>query len=1212
MHADAVRARSAMRLMSRGALALFWSLLPALLGAATARAGDIDYNRDVRPILANHCFKCHGPDDSARQSELRLDLRDAAVGSDTVSSLPAIVAGSPDESEMIRRIFSDDADEQMPPPAANKPLSDEKKDVLKRWIAEGAEYRPHWAFVPPVEPVLPQVKLATWPRNPIDNFILARLEAEGLTPSLEADRYTLVRRLYLDLVGLPPTIEEADAFAYDSRPDAYERLVDRLLASPHYGERWARLWLDLARYADTNGYEKDRARSIWPYRDWVIRALNDDMPFDQFTVEQLAGDMLPEATLDQRIATGFHRNTMLNEEGGVDPLEFRFHALVDRVATTGTVWLGLTTGCAQCHTHKFDPITHQDYYRLMAFLNNANEPEIDVPNNELTARRAELEQKIAQLEGALEEQFPPAGEMQWQLVQPIEATSRESATAEILDDHSVRFSGTLPAEDIYTLAFDADLADVAALRIEVLPDETLPHRGPGRAENGNFVLTEVALSVARGGQPDQVQTIPLVSAEVDFAQGGFPAEHMLDGDGKTGWAIDGPGDWHVARTATFIFDAPQPAEATPARWSLRLDQTYGGKHLIGRLRVSLGRYADSGISHAERRQNHLEARYQEWLAAESARAVPWTTLRPIRATANLPRLTVLDDDSVLASGDQTKSDTYALAFVDVPPRITAIRLEALPDERLPKNGPGRVYYEGPFGDFFLSEITLAADGNAIPFGGASQSFAAGNANAAAAIDGDQQSGWSVNGGQGRAHAAVFTLKQPLEGAKALDLGLLFERYYSVGLGRFRISVTDDSRPIETNALPAELEAALLKPQTERSEAERTALRARFLATAPQLTLARRKIEQLRAELPQYPTTLVMTERPADEPRSTHLHRRGEYQQPADLVEAELPSLFAPLPADAPHDRLTFARWLVGPENPLTARVTANRQWAALFGRGIVKTTEDFGHQGDPPTHAELLDWLAIELVRGGWSIKSLHKLIVTSATYRQSSHASAELLARDAENRWLARGPRRRLEAEQLRDAALRSAGLLSTRLGGASVFPPQPAGVSSEGAYGPLAWATSSGEDRYRRGLYTFMKRTAPFAMSLTFDGPSGEACIARRESSNTPLQSLTLLNDVVFVEAAQALGRAMAEENSATPRETVEQLFRRCLTRAPDDEECNLLVDYYETQRARLASGELNAAQIANVEDKNASADETAERAAWTLVARAILNLDEAVTKP
>lgn len=1184
----------------------------AVAGIATVHAAEVDYNRDVRPILANHCFKCHGPDDATRESGLRLDERASAVGSESASGLAAIVSGSPDESELIRRILSDDAAEMMPPPAANKTLSAEKQDVLRRWIAEGAHYAPHWAFVPPVEPALPQVQLANWPRNPIDSFVLARLEAEQLKPSPEADRYTLARRVYLDLIGLPPTLEEADAFVFDSSPDAYEKLVDRLLASPHYGERWARLWLDLARYADTNGYEKDRPRSIWPYRDWVINALNADLPFDQFTVEQLAGDMLPGATLQQRVATGFHRNTMLNEEGGIDPLEFRFHAMVDRVATTGTVWLGLTTGCAQCHTHKFDPITHRDYYQLMAFLDNAYEPEIDVPTATQLAQHRELDQQIATLTANLPERFPPAGEVEWTFVRPTQTTTKSGATAEVLDDSSLRFSGKVAPEDAYTLSFDAPLDGVAALRLEVLPDDSLPHRGPGRAENGNFVLSEVVLTALASEADSPAQSIPLAWAEVDFAQGGFPAEKMLDGDGKTGWAIDGPGDWHIARTATFRLDEPLPSSGAPARWTLRLDQNYGGQHLIGRLRISVGKHTNGDATIADRRREHRDTKYQAWLAAQSARAVRWTTLRPIEATSNLPRLTVQDDDSVFSSGDQTKADTYRLAFVDVPQRITAIRLETLTDERLPKNGPGRVYYEGPFGDFFLSEFNLSADGNPVKFAVASQSYASGNLTAAAAIDGDQQSGWSINGGQGRSHAAVFTLAEPLAGAKALEINLLCEKYYSAGIGRFRISVTDDSRPIEASPLPAALEAALLKPEAERTDAERAGLLAEFCATAPELALARSEIERLRGELPTYATTLAMSERPADEPRPTHRHHRGEYQQPKELVSAELPSMFAPLPSDVPHNRLSFARWLVGPDNPLTARVTVNRQWAALFGRGLVRTTEDFGHQGDPPSHPDLLDWLAIELVRGNWSLKSIHRLMVTSATYRQDASASPELVTRDAENRLLARGPRRRLEAEQLRDSALRAANLLSAKMFGPSVFPPQPAGVTTEGAYGQLSWKTSEGEDRYRRGLYTYMKRTAPFAMSLTFDGPSGEACVARRETSNTPLQALTLLNDVVFVEAAQALGRELASDGESTSSERVQQLFRRCLTRPPENDERELLVAYYIEQRARLAAGEVNAAQVVGADEKEATSEETIERAAWTLVARAVMNLDEAVTKP
>jgi hypothetical protein len=925
------------------------------------------------------------------------------------------VPGKPQDSEVIRRIFASDQSEVMPPPAIKNPLSDEQKQLLKRWIAAGAEYKEHWAFVRPRQAPLPRVRQKDWPRNAIDYFVLARLEAEGLHPAPQADRFTLVRRVYLDLIGLPPTPEEADSFVRDASPDAYEKLVDRLLASPHYGERWTRRWLDLARYADTNGYEKDRVRSIWPYRDWVINALNRDMPFDQFTIEQLAGDLLPHATIEQRVATGFHRNTMVNEEGGIDPLEFRYYAMVDRVATTGTVWLGLTLGCVQCHAHKFDPIPHREFYQMMAFLNNADDRDMAVPRPDLTLRRAALEKEI-----------------------------------------SVR---------------TADL----------------PNR-------------------FRGG--------------------------------------------------------------------------------------------------AKRREN-LEQRFNAWLKEEEAHAVHWQVLRPVDARSNLPLLSVLDDSSVLASGDQTKRDLYDLTFRPDLRGITALRLDVLPDDRLPHQGPGRVYYEGGFGDFFLSELTLTADGKQVRFSRASQSFASGKDNAAAAIDGKPETGWSINGGQGRAHEAVFNLAAPLAESRVLSLRLLFERYYAAGLGRFRVSVTTDPRLAEARGLPADMEDLLLVPAAQRTPAQRDRLLRYYVSVAPELASERTEIEKLRKEEPAYPTTLVLAERPSENPRPTFIHRRGEYLQPTDRVEPNVLSVLPPLPAGVPRNRLSFARWLVDPANPLVGRVTMNRQWAAFFGRGIVRTTEDFGYQGDPPTHPELLDWLAVEQVRQGWSLKKMHRLIVTSATYRQSSAVTPEFLEKDPQNLLLTRGPRFRLEAELIRDTALKVGGLLTHKIGGPSVFPPQPPGVTSEGTYGPLDWKTSTGPDRYRRGLYTFSKRTAPYAMSTTFDAPSGEACVARREMSNTPLQALTLLNDPVFIEVAQALGRALASEPGSA-EDRARNLFRRCLIRQPRDVELARVVAFYRTQKHRCLRKELDAAALVG-----SRTGDLAEQAAWTTTARALLNLDETITK-
>lgn len=994
-------------------------LIVLFASAASAFAAPVDYARDVRPILSQHCFKCHGPDDNARKVNLRLDLRESAIRK-LKSGEFAIVPGKPDESELVQRIHAADDSEIMPPPATKKPLSAEQKAVLKRWIGEGAEYRDHWAFVAPKQTPLPVVKPNDWPKNAIDHFILARLEAAGMKPSPVANKFTLVRRVYLDLIGLPPTIDEGNAFINDSDPKAYEKLVDRLLQSPHYGERWARRWLDLARYADTNGYEKDRARTMWLYRDWVIKANNDDLPFDQFTIHQLAGDLLPGATVDQRIATGFHRNTMLNEEGGADPLEFRWHAVNDRVATTGTVWMGLTLNCCQCHNHKFDPIAQREYYQIAAFLNNCDEPTIDVPSTDIAARRVEIEKQIAAREAELDKHFP---------------------------------------------------------------------------------------------------TDPLA-------------------DGKTD----------------------------------------------------------------EFRLRYLEARFNAWLKIERDKAVQWKVLKPSIVKGNIPSLTIEPEGTVFVSGDKSKKDIYDLVYQTDLKGITAIRLEALPDERLPNRGPGRVNYEGPFGDFFLCEFTVSSDGKPVKIAGATGDYWEGGNIPKNAVDGEPLTGWSINGGQGRAHSIVFNLESPIKETGKLDVSMLFEKYYAAGLGKFRISVTTDSKKAEARGMVAELEPALLKEPATLSADDRQSLMKHFLSVAPELKAKRDEIQALRNTVPKYTTALVLAERPANYERPTFIHKRGEYTQPTDPVKPGVPA-FLPSLKGAPNDRLGFARWLVSAENPLTARVTVNRAWAAFFSRGIVRTTEDFGYQGEPPTHPELLNWLAVEFAKSGWSMKKLHKLIVMSATYQQSSVATPALLERDPKNELLARSPRIRLEAELIRDSVLKVSGLLSPKIGGPSVFPPQPASVSTEGAYGALAWNTSPGEDRYRRGLYTFSKRTTPYAMFTTFDGPSGEACVARREVSNTPLQALTLLNDSAFLEAAQSLGRQLAA-SKLSPDLKARELWRRCLTRPPIADEEKMIVGFYAAQKKRLTE---KAGDLIELTGET----ELLDRAAWTAAARAVLNLDEMVTR-
>ena len=1017
-----------------------------LFAAATFIAGTAgsapapDFQREVRPILSRQCFACHGPDEHGRKAGLRLDLRESALAT-AKSGKRAIIPGKPEQSELVRRIASTDHDKVMPPMETKKQLTTTEQDTLRRWIATGADFQPHWAFIKPGQHPLPKVRQADWSRNEIDHFLLARMEQAGLNPSPPADDYTLVRRLYLDLIGLPPTPEEADAFvksAIGNRHAAVEKLVDTLLASPHYGERWARKWLDLARYADTNGYEKDRSRNIWPWRDWVIRALNEDLPFDQFTIHQLAGDLLPATEmsryqargLNPLVATGFHRNTMLNEEGGIDPLEFRFYAMVDRVATTGTTWLGLTMGCAQCHTHKFDPIPHAEFYSVMAFLNNADEPDLDLPDTALDARHREKLERAAAL-----------------------------------------------------------LAD-------------LPQK--------------------------------------------FPAD-----------------------TTT---NPPTTGAA------------------------------------------NLDKKFAAWLTTERSRVAPWTILRPEEAKSNLPLLTVQPDSSIFASGDISKNDTYTLRFRAVPAGTTALRLEVLPDDRLPAHGPGMAYYEGPKGDFFLGEFRVKASGQPVKLARASQTYAklwlgGDRSSAALAIDGNPETGWGVYERFGERHVAVFHFAQPLASTGDLEVQLQFGRHYACSLGRFRLAATSDAQAIASE-LPAEAEALLRIPDTQLTADQRSRLREQFMLVAPELKAARAEIERLRKPLP-HQTTLVLRERPPENPRPTFRHHRGEFLSPKESVAPAVLGVLNPLSAEAPKSRLGFAQWLVSSENPLTARVTVNRQWAAFFGRGLVRTTEDFGLQGDAPTHPELLDWLSVEFMKQGWSLKKLHRLIVTSAAYQQSSAVSqipeskAAPRFKDPDNKLLSRFPRARLDAELIRDSVLRASGQLSAKIGGPSVFPPQPSSVTSEGVYGGKSWIESTGEDRYRRGLYTFAKRSLPYAMFNTFDGPSGEACVARRDVSNTPLQALTLLNDTVILEAAQALGRQLATQ-PGTVESRVEILFRRCVTRSPSADERAQLVKFFQTQRARFATGELKAADFAGKGDGDAN-----DRAAWTALARALLNLDEMISK-
>ncbi len=1168
----------------------------------------IDFARDVRPILSQHCFFCHGPDEKKRKGKLRLDHRDSAIAP-AKSDAIAIVPGKPQVSELIKRILTDDEDDLMPPVETKKPLNDKQKEILRRWIAEGAEYQPHWAFAAPVAAKLPAVKNKNWVKNDLDHFVLARLEKEGLTPSSEADKYTLIRRVSLDLIGLPPTPQEVDVFIADTSPQAYEKLVDRLLASPHYGERWARQWLDLARYADTNGYEKDRPRSMWPWRDWVINALNADMPFDQFTIKQIAGDLLPNATQDDRIATGFHRNTMINEEGGIDPLEYRFHSMTDRMDTTGKTWLGLTTGCAQCHTHKFDPITQTEYYQLMALMNNADEIVMPIIPNDYDKKKADVAAKIAAIIPTLINKYPVESRV-YAEGNKISVSAASGEKAKVQADGIIVFSEDGADRDTYTITIDTDLNKIGFVQLEAIPDKKNPKGGVGRAQSGNFVLNEFSVAIsprdaATDAATDAAMPVKLTAFKADGEQEGFEAKFAIDGDEKTGWGVDGAGKINKAKTATVTLEQISQHDHGH-RVVITMKQLYGSKHTLRRFRIKLG-YDDPSRNTPAMQHSIAEAAFAAWMDEQRKYLVNWKALKPQSATSEIPTLTILPDDSVLSSGDITKSDTYKTIYDYDMTGVTAIRLETLTDDSLPQKGPGRAYYEGRSGDFVLNDLKLTLDGRVTKFARAAESFANGNNNAEKVIDDDLLTGWTItkDGGIGQAHAALFVFDKPLTGGKDIVISMLMERHYAAAIGRYRFSVTTEQAPEDIVYLPAAVERLLMKESGSLSATELTVIRNYWLSVTPELENARQEIKKLNGSLDNYPTTLVFKERPANHTRPTYIHNRGEYLQPTDKVEPGVFSILNPLPTGAHANRLGLAQWLVARNNPLTARVTVNRWWGTLFGQGLVKSTEDFGYQSEYPSHPALLDYLAVTFMEDGWSMKRFYKRLVMSATYRQQSTTTPELYKRDPSNKLLAHGPRHRIEAELIRDSLLTASGQLSHKLGGPSVFPPQPASVTSEGNYGQFRWKTSEGEDRYRRGLYTYMKRTTPFAMSSAFDAPSGESCIAKREISNSPLQALMLLNDTVVIEAAQALGRHIAQvpgDDSAR----ITTLVRHCLVRPPTAEEIQAMSKFINQQRQRLENKTLDAAVLAGSKDGDVKAI-----AAWTLLARVVMNTDEFITK-
>ncbi len=1120
--------------------------------AAPAFAAAPDFNRDVRPVISSNCISCHGPDEAHRKGKLRLDTWEGATAP-AKSGEAALVPGDRNRSALWKRVNATGTDDIMPPAETGHTLKPEQIDVLGRWIDAGGKYDKHWSFKPPVASAVPAGT------NAVDHFISQRLKQEGLALSPEGDRLTLARRVYLDLTGLPPAPEEAAAFAADTSPDAWEKLVDRLLASPAYGERWARMWLDLARYADSRGYGSDPLRmNIWRYRDWVIQAFNRNLPYDQFTTEQLAGDLLPNPTTEQLLATAFHRNTMTNTLGGTIDEEFRVAAVKDRAEATAQVWMGLTMKCAQCHTHKFDPLTNEEYYKFYAVFNQTADD--DRPDEYPTAPTptAAEQQKIDELKARIEtlkrEMATPPAEFLaqqsawetkmrdetalWKTLNVSEAKSRKGQTLARQDDGTVRATpkkDKAPATDVYVIDGPADMTGITGLRLEALS---------GNA-GGNFVVNEVKVfERPNGNRP----------AEGRYVRVELPGKQRF---------------LHFAEMQVMSGGKNIAPEGKATQSSI----DYGG----------LPERAIDGNTDGDYNKNSVTHTHQE--------ADPWWEV-DLGATKPV--------ESLVYWG-RTDGETAS--------RMDGMVILVLDEKRQP------VFREA-YATAPKVSAQVAVDGRReVSVRAASASFEQTDFPASLAVDGNlaDKSGWAVAPRQGVPQSLVLELSEPLCLHYGCTLTIeLHQTYKEHTLSHFRLSAT--TRPAPLRAVPESLSPVLAKAADARTPAEVDQIRSFYAQLDPASMTKAKEVAALEKKLSAIKPaeTPVMQELPTDKRRKTRLMVKGNYLVPGQDVSPGVPAAFHPMPAGAQPDRLGLARWLTARENPLTARVAVNRFWAQLFGRGLVWTEEDFGTQGTYPTHPELLDTLAVQFMQNGWDVKALLKSLVMSATYRQSSEVRPEHLEKDPQNVLLSRGPRFRLEAEMIRDQALAISGLLSKKMFGPSVYPPQPEGMWRAAFNGERGYPTSTGEDRYRRGLYIFLRRTVPYPSMSTFDAPNREICTIRRIRTNTPLQAFVTLNDPAFMEMAQAFARRMVKEGGATPEERIKWAWRQCVLRDVPAEKLATLADLYRTQLATGRADPAAAKQLAN-DPLHALPDSTdwAEMAALTLVANVLLNLDAVLMK-
>ncbi len=1041
---------------------LTWLLMLAtnsLVVYGIEQGGSVNFNRDIRPILSDHCFTCHGPDEQQRVGDLRLDRRDVAFAEH--DGQRAIVPGDLAASMLVQRITSTDPEMHMPPKDSGRQLTAAQIQLLTDWIQGGASWSEHWAFVPPQRHTPPPTQLQNWCRNPIDNFVLSRLEREGLSASAEATRHELIRRVSLDLTGLPPTAEEVSAFLADPSPGAYETVVDRLLSAPQYGEHMAARWLDAARYADTSGYQNDGPRSMWRWRDWVINAYNTNQPFDQFTIEQLAGDLLNNPSLEQQIATGFNRNHRGNAEGGIIPEEYQVEYVVDRVDTTATVWLGLTMGCARCHDHKYDPIRQKEFYQVFAYFNNIPEsgraikegnspPYVKAPLPEELNRLQQLDSEIARLASTWKD-------LQVELKDTQRAWEANQSKERILADWSVT-NGL-----VSHFTFDDNLTDGT------------------RSVEGNLTASSPSYAVGPLGKAVNLTGESLVDAG-DIANFGYFDKFTI-----AAWI-------NTAHPSGTLISRMTPVDEG-AGYYIHLHN--------GRLQVNfIKRWLDDAIR------------------VESREPLPLNQWCHVAVTY---------DGSRVASGIR--------AFINGQPIAMDVKLDHI-----------------------------------------NQSFAA------------LTEPLRIGGGQSNFRGDIDDVR-------------IYDR---------------DLEPAETELLSVSqtVSEILALPREGRTTAQNLKLTQYFIdhqaatvirSTAHQLTTLRR---ERRAFYESLPTVMVMQE--MEQPRPAHVLIRGQYDQPGEPVQRAVPAIFPALPQDAPNNRLGFARWLTSPIHPLTARVAVNRFWQQAFGQGLVATSEDFGAQGESPSHPELLDWLATEFIRLGWDIKAMQKLIVMSATYRQSSRVTPELQAIDPDNRLLARGPRRRLAAETIRDQALFLSGLLSKKIGGPSVKPYQPDGLWQEIAT-DTKYVQSQGDDLYRRSLYTYWKRTVAPPTMVTFDATSREACIVQRSRTNTPLQALALMNDPTFVEAARVFAQRVIEKTAGTTEDRIKSAFLMATARLPRADEMVVLKGRFDSSLVAFENDPVSAKQFVRVGEF--PLDEKVnlqELAALSTVTSLILNLDEVVNQP